>query len=158
MLPLRTILIPTDFSEGSDYALRLACSLARHFDARLVVLHVVPPPIVGYGEGVIPPNPQSFRETAQSQLSRLELPDPRVRVERWLEDGEPATEIRRVANEIDADVIIMGTHGRTGLGRLLMGSVAEEVMRKAPCPVLTAKTPATVSPSKRLPRREVVHA
>jgi nucleotide-binding universal stress UspA family protein len=62
-------------------------------------------------------------------------------VEHWIFQGDPATEILAAAEKIKCDLIVMGTHGRTGLGRLLMGSVAEQVVRKAPCPVLTVKTP-----------------
>jgi nucleotide-binding universal stress UspA family protein len=70
-------------------------------------------------------------------------------VERRLEEGLAVTEVLRVAQEVNADLIVMGTHGRTGLARLLMGSVAEQVLRKALCPVLTVKTPfpATTSPA-----------
>jgi len=77
---------------------------------------------------------------AQDQLARFH-PHANVRMERRLEQGDATTEILRVAREESADLIVMGTHGRTGLGRLLMGSVAEQVMRRAPCPVLTVKSP-----------------
>jgi nucleotide-binding universal stress UspA family protein len=72
---------------------------------------------------------------------------PGVEAERRLEEGDPVEAILRVAEEIGADLIVMGTHGRTGLSRLFMGSVAEQVLRRAPCPVLTLKSPfaATVA-------------
>lgn len=133
MLPIRIVLHPTDFSTPSDYALRLACSLARDRDARLIVLHVVATSLAAEKRG--------FGEELQDELTRMEIPDPQFRVERRLEEGEPVTEILRVAGETNCDLIVMGTHGRTGLGRLLMGSVAEQVVRKAPCPVLTVKMP-----------------
>jgi len=141
MLPIRTILHPTDFSDRSAYALHLACALARDHGARLVVLHTVMTPTVVYVEGVIPPEPDVYYREAKEQLANLEVPDPRLTVERRFEEGDPATEIVRVAGEIQASLIVMGTHGRTGVSRLLMGSVAEQVMRQAPCPVLTLKTP-----------------
>ena len=139
MLPVRTILHPADFSERSQYALWLACALARDYGARLILVHVAAAPTVAYGEGVVPPNPEELRAAAKDQLDRLEVPH--AKVERRLEQGHAPTEILRVAQKANADLIIMGTHGRTGLGRLLMGSVAEQVVRQAPCPVLTVKTP-----------------
>jgi universal stress protein A len=141
MLPIHSILHPTDFSERSGYALHLACALARDYGARLVVLHVATPPTSIYGEGILPPDPQLLSQEAKAQLERLEVPGANVRAERRFEEGDAATEILRVAQEIHAGLIVMGTHGRTGLGRLVMGSVAEQVVRKASCPVLTVKTP-----------------
>lgn len=77
----------------------------------------------------------------RNQLLQLKPPDPKVSVEHRLVKGDAATEIVNPAAETKADVIVMGSHGRTGLGRLLLGSVAENVMRKAPCPVVTVKPP-----------------
>jgi nucleotide-binding universal stress UspA family protein len=79
------------------------------------------------------------------------LPDPTVHADRHFEEGDPATVILQVANEIDADLIIMGTHGRSAIGRLLMGSVATEVVRKAKCPVMTVTAPVGLSGSTRTP-------
>jgi nucleotide-binding universal stress UspA family protein len=141
MLPIRTVLHPTDFSDYSDYAFRLACSLARDYGARLVVLHVATPPMVDYAEGVIPPEPAGYKDQLRERLHQLQAGDPKVRVEHRLVEGDAATEILQVAGETRCDVIVVGTHGRTGLGRMLMGSVAEQVVRKAPCPVLTVKVP-----------------
>jgi nucleotide-binding universal stress UspA family protein len=141
MLALRTILHPTDFSDYSAYAFRLACALARDYGARIVVLHVATPPVVVYGEGVLPPEPEGYKERLREQLHQVVSQDPKVPVEHRLVEGDAATEILRLAGETKCDLIVMGTHGRTGLGRLLMGSVAEQVVRKAPCPVLTVKTP-----------------
>jgi nucleotide-binding universal stress UspA family protein len=133
MLPIQTILHPTDFSERSGYAFQLACSLARDHGARLIVLHVMPVPLVQ--EKFL------YREEMAGELNRLGAPDARVRVEHRLEEGDAATQILRVAQETGCDLIAMGTHGRTGLGRLLMGSVAEQVLRMASCPVLTVRAP-----------------
>jgi nucleotide-binding universal stress UspA family protein len=141
MLAIHTILHPTDFSERSEFAFRLACALARDYGARLVLLHVAHPPVVVYGEGVVPPVSDDYLERLEEDLHRLRAPDPNVHVEHLFREGDPVTEILAVATQTSADLIVLGTHGRTGLGRLLMGSVAEQVVRKAPCPVLTVRTP-----------------
>jgi nucleotide-binding universal stress UspA family protein len=141
VLPIQTILHPTDFSDHSDFAFRLACALARDYGARLVLLHVAAQPVIVYGEGVVPPDPEEYLEALKKKLFALEVLDPSVRAERRLKEGDPVTEILAEARETNADLVVMGTHGRTGLGRLLMGSVAEQVVRKASCPVLTVRTP-----------------
>jgi len=159
MLAIRTILHPTDFSEQSRYALRAACALARDYGARVVILHVAQPPTFAYAEDAIPPEPEEYLEEAREQLRQLELPDSRLRAERRLEEGDPVTAILRVAREVGADVIVMGTHGRRGLGRLLLGSVAELVVRRAACPVLTVKRPVSEAlPSLGEAALEPVHA
>lgn len=142
MFPLKTILHPTDFSEPSEYAFRVACSLARDHGAHLFLAHVAAPPMM-VGEMVPPPPPVDYKELLWDSFHRLEESEPYIReihVQSRILDGEPVKEILRLAEEIDCDLIVMGTHGRTGLMRLLMGSVAEQVMRKAPCPVLTVKS------------------
>jgi nucleotide-binding universal stress UspA family protein len=146
MAPLHTILHPTDFSPRSEFALQLACALTRDYGARLIVLHVATPPPLVYGEGLLIDSQEAFQD-AKERLARLQLPDDNVRAERRFESGDPATEILRVADEIHADLIVVGTHGRSGVGRLLMGSTAEQIVRQAPCPVLTLKMPmaATVA-------------
>jgi nucleotide-binding universal stress UspA family protein len=141
MLAIHTILHPTDFSDRSEFAFRLGCALARDYGARLVLLHVAHPPVVVYAEGVVPPVPDDYMERLEEDLHRLQAPGPSVHVEHQLLEGDPVAEILAVAEKTSADLIVMGTHGRTGLGRLLMGSVAEQVVRKAPCPVLTVRTP-----------------
>src|SRR5262245_7678853 len=137
MLSLRNILHPTDFSARSNYALWLACALAEDHRAHLHVLHVVSVPTVVYGEGVAPPAPAEFRAEAQRHLDHLQSPLPKLALENSLVEGDVVDMILRHANETLTDLIVMGTHGRTGLARLLMGSVAEQVVRKATCPVLT---------------------
>jgi len=159
MLPLRTILHPTDFSERSEFALRLACALARDYSARLIVLHTVTIPTAVFGEGVVPPDIDAYQEEMSEKLQRLEVPVADVDVERRLRRGDPVAEILRLAEDGACDLIVMGTHGRTGLGRLLMGSVAEQVVRRAPCPVLTVKTPLPeTAPLPDAPRTEPVTA
>jgi len=142
MLELPTILHPTDFSAPSDYAFRLACSLARDHRSRLIVLHVVAtlgPELVTFGEATSQLEPEAYRARLWADLRAIRPSDPASAVEYQLAEGDPAVEIVRVAAEAPASLVVMGTHGRTGLDRLLMGSVAEQVMRTAPCPVLTVK-------------------
>jgi len=139
MLPLATILHPTDFSEHSESAFRLACALAWDYKARLVLLHVLPPPMVIYAGGLPPADMWRDVEEVKGRLRQLEAEASPVRVESQVMEGDPGAMILRAAEETHSDVIVMGTHGRTALARLVLGSVAEAVIRKAPCPVLTAK-------------------
>ncbi len=141
MLDVRVILHPTDFSEHSSYAFHLACSLARDYQARLVLLHVVEPPPVAYMDGLVLPIPRIDHGPTLEKLQVLKPSDPQIVVERRLVEGAPAEEILSVARDVGADLVVLGTHGRTGLGRLLMGSVAERVIHKATCPVLTVRSP-----------------
>jgi nucleotide-binding universal stress UspA family protein len=140
MLTIRTILHPTDFSDSSAAAFRLACSLAKERGARLLVLHVYPPPIA-HGEVVARRQPNGFHQQLWDELHSVQPEDPAVTVDYWLREGNPVAEILNLAGDEAADLIVLGTHGRTGLGRLLMGSVAEQVVRGAACPVLTVKVP-----------------
>ncbi len=155
MLPIRTILHPTDFSMHSEHAYGLACSLACDHGARLVILHVVS----GLASGEVVWNlarpSEDYKEAMEEKLHMLAAPDPRVLMEYRLEEGDPAKQIVRVAHETKCDLIVMGTHGRAGLSHLLLGSVAEEVVRKAPCAVLTMKIPhADALPSSELSPEE----
>jgi nucleotide-binding universal stress UspA family protein len=146
MLAIKTILHPTDFSPSSEQALRLAVSLARDYGAKLMVLHVAETPEPNMGEGMYF-NPVEHLEEMRKLLKDVVLHDLNVRVERELVEGDPALEIVRKAKEMECDAIVMGTHGRTGLGRMLMGSVAENVLRTAPCMVITIKAGARVAES-----------
>jgi nucleotide-binding universal stress UspA family protein len=145
MLPLKVILHPTDFSPHSQQAFQLASLLARDTGARLIVLHVIELPLIAYsGVPMAPPlplMPGEERQALAKQLRQIRPQDPAITVEHRLEQGDPATAILEIAKETGSDLIALGTHGRTGLGRLLMGSVAEKVVRGATCPVLTVKTP-----------------
>jgi nucleotide-binding universal stress UspA family protein len=145
MLPIRTILHPTDLSPNSQAAFGLACALARDYGARLLLLHVIEPPVVVYGEGVFQ-HPVGYEDRAAAELNKLPVPQG-LTVERKLVEGEAASEIVSVAEASGADLICIGSHGRRGLSRLLMGSIAEQVMRKAPCPVMTVK-PSQVKPAE----------
>jgi nucleotide-binding universal stress UspA family protein len=144
MLPFKTILHPTDFSTPSEYAFQVACSLARDHNAQLIVLHAVPPATADYG-GLAPyETPAGYRRQLWDEVRRLTGLEPYIRelnIKSELVDGDPVRVILSRAGELGCDLIVMGTHGRRGLSRLLMGSVAEGVLRRAPCPVLTVKGP-----------------
>ena len=143
----QTILHPTDFSENSRYAFQTACALARDSHATLVILHVMVPSASPLMQEP-PPDPLRSID-AQSSSSRLPWPqpsDPEVRVDHRLAEGDPAEEILRLTKALCVDLIVIGTHGRTGLRRVLTGSVAEEVLRKADCPVMVVKSPTGLTP------------
>lgn len=145
MLAIKTILHPTDFSEPASHARKMALEMARDYGARLILLHVVEPPVY-YGELGANVNPSDdVRQTEREKLAELVEPDSNVRIEPITVDGMAALEILRVARERHADLIVVGSHGRSGLGRVLMGSVAEEISRNAPCPVLIVRTSPEVS-------------
>jgi nucleotide-binding universal stress UspA family protein len=139
------ILHPTDFLEHSTYALGIAADLARQSQASLLILHTVPSLIaadVSYGEVARDVEPEGYQDQIMSDLRRSVPAPAGITVEYLVVEGSPATQINRVARERSCDLIVMGTHGRTGVSHLLAGSVAEGVVRTAPCPVLTAKLPA----------------
>jgi nucleotide-binding universal stress UspA family protein len=141
------ILFPTDFSTLGQTALEMATSLARDRGAKLLIAHVEEAPIAyGGGElyyGIDEPN----REELKRMLAEVVPTDPSVRYEHRLLLGSPAGAILHLAEKEGVEMIVMPTHGRTGLVRMLMGSVAEEVVRKAKCPVLTVKA-AVKAPAK----------
>jgi nucleotide-binding universal stress UspA family protein len=138
------ILFPTDFSPASQEALVWATSLARDCGARLVIVHVEEPPMA-YGGGELYYGIETTnRDELRKSLADVVPADPAVRCQHKLLVGDPATAIVETAEHDNADLIVMGSHGRTGITRLLMGSVAEAVVRRARCPVLTVKQPAAV--------------
>lgn len=133
----KAILFPTDFSTASDAALSHAETLARQSGAKLLIVHIEEPPLA-YGGGELYyglPEPNS--ERIQKMLEDVRPRDPAVAFEHRLTMGDPAGEVVRIAGDEGCEMIVMGTHGRTGLTRLLMGSVAEAIVRRSPCPVLT---------------------
>jgi nucleotide-binding universal stress UspA family protein len=144
MLPIHTILHPHDFSEHADAAFSLACSLARDYHARLVLLHVVPPTFFGGEVHALITNTNEIHKELQERLDGLHPRrnlEQKIHIDRLLRDGDVTKVILSMAKEVSADLIVMGTHGQTFLRHLLMGPVAESIMRKAPCPVLTIKKP-----------------
>jgi nucleotide-binding universal stress UspA family protein len=136
------ILVPTDFSTASDAALPHAEALARQKSASLLILHVEEPPLA-YGAGELYyglPEPSS--ERILKMLEEVKPTDPSVPFTHRLTMGDPAGEIVRIAAEEGVDMIVLGTHGRSGISRMLMGSVAEGVVRRASCPVLVSRAAA----------------
>lgn len=133
------ILFATDFSPTSDAALRYATALARDSGATLSIVHIEELQTPYAGGEMLLPQPEFPNPEIRHMLEKVLPTDPNVRYEHHLSIGPPAEEIVKLAAEQNADLIVIGTHGRTGLKRVLMGSVAEAVMRRAPCPVLTLK-------------------
>ncbi|HYE64178.1 MAG TPA: universal stress protein [Pyrinomonadaceae bacterium] len=152
MMEIRSILLPTDFSECANYALPYATSLARSAGASIICVHVIEPvvPTVGY-TGIAEPLPIADLSEQLADSATRELPKVArheecagLNVEEVIAHGDAASEIVRVAKERGVDLIVISSHGRTGLGRILFGSTAEAVVRHAPCPVLVVK-PSTES-------------
>ncbi|MBI3407983.1 MAG: universal stress protein [Planctomycetes bacterium] len=141
-----TILHPTDFSDYSRHAFQIALDLAKEYGASLLILHVVEtlgPENLTFGEVSGQLEPEAYRERLRTDLQRVAPPaGSSVRFVHLLAEGDPTAEITRAAKEHACGLIVMGTHGRTGLRRLLMGSVAEQVIRHAESPVLTVKSRA----------------
>ena len=135
----KKIVFPTDFSKCSDAGLSYAETLARDSDALLLIVHVEEPAAAyGGGEmyyGILEPDDAELRR----MLHDIRPANPEVRFEHRLLMGDPAETIVELAQQESADLIVMSTHGRTGFKRLLMGSVAETVVRRAPCPVMVFK-------------------
>lgn len=139
-LSIKTILHPTDFSDRSNLAFHVACSLAQAYRANLVLLYVGGP-IEPLSSVSLIPTVDEAKDDLWKKLNTFSPDDPQVSVSRHIRNGQAAEEILQQAKESHADMIVMGTHGRTGLGRLLLGSVAEAVLRSAACPVVTVKLP-----------------
>ena len=146
---VRRILLPTDFSGCANYALPYAAAIARAVDATVICVNVVEPivPAVGYtGMGEAMPIAEMSEQMEDS--AERELPDVMrcedlrgLKVEEVIGHGDAAAEIVRVADEQEVDLIVISSHGRTGLGRIIFGSTAEAVVRHARCPVLVVKPP-----------------
>ncbi|HIE96516.1 MAG TPA: universal stress protein [Planctomycetes bacterium] len=147
MISLNRILVTTDFSEFSRPALTYACAMAARFDSELHLLHICPDPAMlvpeadGLGAIDLSGQAQACEEFAIAELQKLPGDgwENEHEVVRATRVGPSFFEIIQYAKELDIDLIVIGTHGRSGLMHLLMGSVAENVVRKAPCPVLTVK-------------------
>ena len=149
-LQLRTILLPTDFSGCANYAVAYAAAIARAVKAKVICIYVLEPmvPAVGY-TGLADPMPiadisEQLEDSAERELPQVvhceELHG--LEVEEVITHGDASAEIVRVATEREVDLIVISSHGRTGLGRMIFGSTAEAVVCHARCPVLVVKPPA----------------
>jgi nucleotide-binding universal stress UspA family protein len=151
MIALRRILFPTDFSDLSRHVLSYARSFAESFEAELHMLHVVDESFqywMATGPNSLPvgPSPEELAtasEKAMADFVRQHLADATgMAIITKVVVGRPFLEIIRYSRDQQIDLIVLGTHGRSGLSHVLMGSVAEKVVRKAPCPVLSVRDPS----------------
>jgi nucleotide-binding universal stress UspA family protein len=142
----KRIFCPVDFSDASRAAMEIAADLAKRFGGELALLHAYPVPGYTFPDGSVVASPRMMQELADQAKRHLDewraeaeklVGAPRVTSETAI--GEPASEIIELAKERGADLVVMGTHGRTGLEHALMGSIAERVVRRAHCPVLTVR-------------------
>ena len=140
---VKQILCPIDFSDSSPAVNEYASTLARALDAHLIYLHVCFPE-VPYGSAHVYVDVVQEGERLQKQLEKIKPTVDGVEVSYVVEYGPPTERILEYATENDVDLIVMGTHGRTGLRRVLMGSVAEAVVRKSSCPVMALKAAALI--------------
>jgi nucleotide-binding universal stress UspA family protein len=139
----KTICCPVDFSDASKAAMEVAVDLARRFGAALTLLHAYPVPGYTFPDGSVVSSPRMLQELAEQaerhlgewQRQAQELGAPSVSIH--VAVGEPSGEIVAFAKERGIGLLVLGTHGRTGLEHALLGSVAERVVRRARCPVLT---------------------
>ena len=150
MVSMTHILCPVDFSEFSRRALECAVSIARCYGARVTALHVIPT-IVAFGpptgEGLYPPmvfSPEDLRQF-RDELAAFARGCGAADVETEVAEGSVSGVIEEFARDLPADLVVMGTHGRSGFERLLLGSVTEKILRKAPCPVLTVPAQNTAA-------------
>jgi len=135
------ILFATDFSTIAEGALELAASLARSAGAKLLIVHVEEPPVAYTGGQFYYGIKDPAREEQQRMLEQVVPKSGGVEVEHHLLSGAPGLAICEFAEAEGVDLLVIGSHGRTGLSRVLMGSISEQIVRNAPCPVLTYKRP-----------------
>jgi nucleotide-binding universal stress UspA family protein len=151
MAPFKKILVPIDFSRHSERAAQLAAELVGKFGAQVTLLHVYNIPTYPLPEGFVLASPQTvveLMERINDEVKRAKaglLARGVTAVDTLLVEGSAHAEIVRVARQKGFDLIVMGTHGRTGFQHAFMGSVAEKVVRKASCPVLTVRDPEEVA-------------
>jgi nucleotide-binding universal stress UspA family protein len=146
-LKINKVLVPIDFSDYSKAALRYAVNFTKLFKAEIILIYVVEPviypPDFSMGQIAIPTVTTEFDDRAKEELKKLakeEIPS-QTNVTTVLKTGKPFVEIIDTATELDVDIIIIATHGHSGVEHILFGSTAEKVVRKAPCPVLTIREP-----------------
>ncbi len=144
MAAIKHVLMATDFSEASEHALELAKTFAQTFHAKLHLLHVIPDPYaqpwsVEASGSAIPDLLAQWEREAGARLE--ELKPAGLEANAVVRVGNPFHEIVEYAKQAGVDLVVIGTHGRGAIGHMLLGSVAEKVVRKAPCPVLTTRHP-----------------
>ena len=147
MFPVKKILCPLDFSEHSMEALENAIELAQNLSSKLILVHVISPiPVVPTPSHPSEFNLASYREMLEESSGKTmdtiiedNIPHD-LEYEKIIKSGDPAQEIDKVAEEKDVDLMVISTHGRSGLQHLLFGSVAEKIIRHSACPVLTIKS------------------
>lgn len=148
MQPFKKILVPVDFSDHSAEAVRTASDLSRRYDAPLTIVHVFDPVVYALPEAYVLFTAEqldklvSALEAQLADVKKMAAESGAVRVETRLLHGLVGTKILELVGGSGMDLIVMGTRGRTGLSHLLLGSVAERVVRLAPCAVLTVKAPS----------------
>lgn len=147
-IELKRICVPIDFSEESEHALRYALTFAEQFKAELHLLHVVQdivPTVPEPGLAILPTDEivRSLEKGAEEGLASLPSAEwaGKIGIVRAVRHGVPFHEISQYAKQADIDLLVIATHGRTGLAHFLLGSVAERVVRSSPCPVLTVRHP-----------------
>ena len=144
-MKMERIMVPVDFSSYGDAAIAFASTLAKESGATLDLVHVYEEPFAYTDESsTVPPADLGDDRT---RLEAVRPDDPEVSFQHEFLIGHPADKIVEYAGDRQVDLIVMATHGRTGLARLLMGSVTESVLRRAPCPTLTVRMPASQSSS-----------
>jgi nucleotide-binding universal stress UspA family protein len=148
----QTIVHPTDFDEPSKEAFRVARSLAQALGARLVVFHVVPPPAVVTDDGRVIHDPHNAEPVdLWAEYRTLQTDTPKVSVQYAVVVGDKSESKRLLEEKVrelgEGVLVVMGSHGRRGLSRLLWGSMAEEAVRECPCPVLVVKAPSPTLPA-----------
>jgi len=147
MYDIKKILVPVDFSDYSKIALKHAVNFAQRFNSKLFLIYVIEPMVYptdfSIGQIAIPAVENNLTSRAEEELQNLVKNEiaGKLESEVIIKSGKPFMEIIECAAEIDADLIIIATHGHTGVEHLLFGSTAEKVVRKAPCPVLTLREP-----------------
>ncbi len=146
-LNIKKILVPVDFSDYSKSTLKYSSAFAKHFNAELILVYVVEPiiypPDFSMGQLALPSFNIEIDKRAEEELQKLsqtEL-DSSIKVKTLVKPGKPFIEIIETAREEDVDLIIIATHGHSGMEHILFGSTADKVVKKAPCPVLTIREP-----------------
>lgn len=144
---IKKVLVPIDFSDYSKSALKYAVNFTKQFNAELILIYVVEPviypPDFSMGQIAIPTVDLEMDKRAGEELEKLaakEIPEG-IKVKTLVKTGKPFIEIIETASEEDIDLVIIASHGHTGVEHILFGSTAEKVVRKAPCPVLTIREP-----------------